>query len=1000
MKYQSLTGDPAVACPVLRRGSVTALLAATALLCLVGNATADQLLVTGANLSGDAVYDLGISPSSSNPVKPVIATTTTQINSAADAATHSGFDALVWVPNSFCKSLDLIVTDAFKGQVVRYAGASTLPGCYDPTNGTPAVNPTAQIIFKWSKVGSGPAHPNGVSADASGNLFVVSSSGPWDGKPSVWVLPFNTSANLYCSGAAGVYCAPVLVDGKFGGTLTLALAETLVAGTSAMTSTRTVLWNTGDLLVLVGDSFDARLMVYAQNKLYTSNGLLNVHALPLNQPSSTPIPWLKFLAQLAEPFGMDVWPANAALGTNASLLFTTVDGRILRFDTVQNKFVADFADRLGPSLQKIKVGTYANVPYAFVAQLQPRNSGQILVFGAPPSSGVNKALATVTRNVMNPVGLAVTSSGSQSVPAARTGTTPCAPPNAPCVFAPLGPELVSTVIAYPGDHISGTVLEQNCTVLSDPRVTTTGGWTCNQAPLPIGPGTGICPAFAAAVIPGSVCGHSGPTGAGFVVIEGTATGIDPNLNNSFVTTAGDIDTVLPGASNLECGAFGLTHQIPLMAWGTRSDLATVEGTIPEDSQFGSPLGGQAGYLTELTSTCDTSTTGSRELSVFAIGLGLSDTSQGYVYTLQSQKYQALQLTVENAAITPTVQTTLTNDITTAETYVTTAQGGGDFTSNINCALNEIAATDTFLRANLPAFSSNLITVAPGGGNENPAGDVDGRLANWYTALNTMLAGNAPYASWPLPPSAVPACTPVSTGPQITSFTAPVLPDNNNVVAHWTSVNTGSCTITTLYAFNGDASTDNSGYNFVSGSGPTNTSGGYTIDYIIPDSGDQQKSTPPLGSPGWGTDTYTLTCYSPDGSNADTRSVLNTSGYTGASTTPLAITSFVTDPPGSDFVGDVAWTTANWTSDTVCTITDEFGGAPYKQSPTGNLPANQSLPDDSDYGYIYPYSFGSAFCPASGPSQNNDTITLTCSDPSNGTAIKTLTLTNQGCGEIG
>ncbi len=88
---------------------------------------------------------------------------------------------------------------------MRYAGASTLPSCYNPANvvARRPVSPTAQIIFKWTKAGSGPGQPNALSADASsGNLFVVSSSGPLDGKPSVWVLPFNSSTgNLYCSGS-------------------------------------------------------------------------------------------------------------------------------------------------------------------------------------------------------------------------------------------------------------------------------------------------------------------------------------------------------------------------------------------------------------------------------------------------------------------------------------------------------------------------------------------------------------------------------------------------------------------------------------------------------------------------------------------------------------------------------------------------------------------------------------------------------------------------------
>ncbi len=171
-----------------------------------------------------------------------------------------------------------------------------------------------------------------------------------------------------------------------------------MANTSATVAPRPFLWSAGDLLVLVGDSFDARLLVYSQSKLYNASGKLtagqlNLKALPLNQPSSTAIPWAKFLGVLAAPFGMDIWPENTTLGTNTSLLFTTIDGRILRYDTVQNKaFVADFADRLGLGLQKIKVGTYLSLPYAFVAQLEARNTGQILVFGTPAVQQRQQAL--------------------------------------------------------------------------------------------------------------------------------------------------------------------------------------------------------------------------------------------------------------------------------------------------------------------------------------------------------------------------------------------------------------------------------------------------------------------------------------------------------------------------------------------------------------------------------------------------------------------------------
>ena len=988
MKNKFVTGYSLSSSPAICRIAATRLLTCAALLCIAAAANADQLLVTGANWSGDSVYDLVISPSSTTPIKPVIANAISLINNAKDGATHGAFDALVWAPNSVCKTLDLIAADATKGQIVRYQGASTLASCYDPTNGTPAVNPTAQIIFKWSKLGSGPARPNGVSADANGDVFVVSSSGPQDPKPSVWVLPFNSSANQYCSGAAGTYCAPVLIDNKFSNTLTLALAETLVATAPAMTSTNTVLWNAGDLLVLVGDSFDARLMVYSRAKLYGSNGLLATHALPLTGPTSTPIPWAKFLGQLAAPFGMDIWPANSALlgaAANPGVLFTTIDGRILRYDTVQNKFVSDFADRLGLGLQKLKVGSYANVSYAFVAQLAANGTGQILAFAAPPTSGLNKALAAVTKNVKNPVGLAVSSSGVQSVPTVTSGTA-CAPPNPVCTFAPLGPELVTVVQGAPGDNLSGPVQEQTCSVQTDPRVTIgeEDTWSCNQTALPIGAGTIYCPTFPSAVIPGSVCGHSGPTGAGFAVIEGTATGIDPNDNNSFVTTVANIDSVMPGTSNLECTNFANTGVIPLMAWGSRSDLTTVEGTIPEDSMFSPALGGTAGFLAELTSACDTSTSSSRGISIFAIGLGLSYTDQSDIYTLQNEKFQALQQTVNNANITTFVQSTLASDITTAENYVTTAQGGGDFTSNINCALNEIATADGVVRNNLDAFRSNLVTTGQGGGNPNPAGDIDGRLANWYLTLNTELAGNAPNAIWP-PPN-VPVCTPVSNNPVINTFALifpgdPQYPsgyDNIYTFANVNASNAVQCNMVTLYGNGGNPSSP--WYYEI-----PNPNGGFDLGVTYDGS---TSPNPPAGAPGYGTDTYVLTCFGADGTTPANEYLLNASGMTpvvppGAPS--LAILGF-----NQDFNGNLNWETVPSPNAASCTLIDEFGGtlpSTIAQSEFGidtPLPGLQGTTAASG-AYVVPNTNTCAITLAT-PQLIPDTLTLVCSDPNFGTAV--------------
>jgi len=95
---------------------------------------------------------------------------------------------------------------------------------------------------------------------------------------------------------------------------------------------------------------------------------------------------------------LSAWISGRDATHGVSLLFTTVDGRIIRFDTAKNAFAGNFASGLGLGLTKLKVGAYAGKPYAFVAQLGLGwSAGQILQFGAPPASGTNKALASVSK---------------------------------------------------------------------------------------------------------------------------------------------------------------------------------------------------------------------------------------------------------------------------------------------------------------------------------------------------------------------------------------------------------------------------------------------------------------------------------------------------------------------------------------------------------------------------------------------------------------------------
>jgi hypothetical protein len=822
MRHHTQARTPKAIRNVNRQASMARMLAAAALLFAFAQAEADQLTVTAANWYKNAVYNIQINSSKSNPLTPVIPGTTTAINSTTDAGTHGNFDALVWVTNSYCNSRDLIVADASKQMIVRYQGASTVAGCYipppPPPGGTPlTISPTAQTLFAYAtSTKPGPRFPNGLSADAYGNLFAISSAivGSYAG---VWALPFDATNGKYD-------IAPVLIDKTFGGTNTKRLVETVVA------SQGTSLWNIGDLLVLIDDwtstttttktskgttttttwSTTARVNRYAATSIYGGAGTPGPisSGLPLSGPTTVAIPTSAFIAlfkqlKIAQPswtffslfsdalFGMDLLPATTP-SAHTGVLFTTGGGIIAQFDTVQDTFLTtNYANIPGGLLQKVRVGLFSNVPLAFVTQVLSGSTlqGQILVLGAP-ISGKNNQVGVVTSGVMEPVGLAVVQSGSQTVPPNQ--------PFVPFTLAPLGASLVSMTIDNLGTGtLSGVSTQTLCEVQPDPRVsaTVTGGvltsWSCTGQDLQIGAGTTICPTFPSAYIPGSVCGHSGAGANAFAVVEGAATGLDPNDNNTLIAVSANADTALPGPGNLECTAtaFSATGQIPLIAWGTRSDLTTIEGTIPEDTLGTYPvLGGAPGFLTELTGGCDTSTSSSRGISIVAFGLGLSTPPQSakyqtFLYQLLAQKFAALNQTISTATIKPaSVATTLQMDIGSvsgAQFFVNEAQSTGNVTTNMNCALVQIYTADKYLRSNLPDFSSNLIVTSPGGGNPNPAGDIDGRLANLFLSIFTEFLGNSPPAPqapplFLIPASAEPSCglmpPPYSVGGTVTGLT--------------------------------------------------------------------------------------------------------------------------------------------------------------------------------------------------------------------------------------
>jgi Bacterial Ig-like domain (group 2) len=672
----------------------------------------EQFGLTAVNSNGNALYNVTVTPNTPPNIGALI-TGTAALNT--DAAAQGSFFAVARVPNSVTSAMDLIVADAENGRILRYPG----PG--------PASYAVASPIFTWSHQGSGPKYPIGLSSDVAGNLFVVSAGVPFDTRPALWVLPFNATT--------GAYGAPILIDNTCG-----IVTEVLVATTAATpVGTAAPAWNVGDVLVLSNDIFSARVMVYSQAAIQS---VLANPSQPLNNPTSTAVGPALLRGTL--PIGMDIWPADATHGV--SLLLSTLGGRVMRFDSASGAMTADFASGLGLGLERIKVGTYSTLTYAFVSQFTP-GRGKILQFGAPPASGANLPLASLSTGNKDPQGLATSSSGSVPV-------TACV---APSVCAPLGPQLTTQVSGTGSGTLPPTapLLEESCVVKSDPRVTVVGTtWSCAGGNLDV---ANYCPGFPSTVLPGSMCGHSGPTGAGFVVVKSTAKTVDQNANNTFFEHTVDPNVPLPGPLNLTC------PQLEVFAWAPRSDLASIEGTIVE----GGPAPG-SNYFMDLSGFCDDGGGHSHVLSMMAYGLGLNSAPSGMANGLPgfvTDKFTNLTSTISaaSAQIDPRVAATVQGYVSQAQTFF---NGGlAESASNgFSCAMNSLASADAYVRANLPAFSG----LAPPG-NPNPAGDIDGRLANVFLPIDLFFLLQPANAGWPT--NNVPPCVTLTPSPATVIITA-------------------------------------------------------------------------------------------------------------------------------------------------------------------------------------------------------------------------------------
>ncbi len=703
-------------------GGVRRVALALAAVLLATASPAETLRVTAANAVGNLVYDVTsfVPPGTISPLN-------------TDGASHGSFSSLVLVPNVSKGTVDVLVTDVLRDQIIRYTPA---------LGSTPA---TTTLVWSRQSCGAGPNAPDGLAVDTAGNLYFVSTL-----FAQLWVLPASaTSSTGYAS-------TPLLIQGSFpGGLGVVRLRETTVAATT------TAVWSPGDVLLLVGNKNSTSNQNTNNDDVYLYRAATISRVLNGGGPVSAPDEVLINGTQFPNKeygLGMDFWPPDA-LDANPTLLILTTAGRILRYDfstsagVVTPSLVQVFASGLGSGLGKLKAGLQLETPYAYVTQSLGWNAGQILQFGAPTNPGTNNLIGTASQGVMSPDALAVEPLGAVTASSCESAS---------------GCDISGGVIPHQllttGTQPTGNVIEGTCVVLTDPRVNNgvCDGTTLNVATL--------CPGFGNEIIPGTLCGGSGVSKAGFALVRTTAPGVN-GIPGVLITSEANVDKILPPATG---------QANPLCPSNTYS-WVPFSGAVPSEGNIVN-VDPATGYneLTELTSFCGSSGGSNRGMSVYGVGLVLNTSALtgGYVGDAQS-KYNDLSSTVTAANILPATKTAVNACLSNVNSYLTQ----GDYV----CAANEAVQCDT-----LVGQDPNPATNYPGNAaNPNPWGEIRGRLGNLYLALNTRVTGNPANSAWPLT-SPPPTCAvPVVT---LTSMpTPPNIAPGGAVQLTWSTQHATSCT---------------------------------------------------------------------------------------------------------------------------------------------------------------------------------------------------------------
>jgi hypothetical protein len=640
----------------------------------------------------------------------------------SDGASAQSFHSLVFVPNAATQVVDLLVADTAGGQILRYFAPS----------GTPLA--AATVVWSASSNVPGPRKPDGLSVDAAGNLYVVTTA-PC---PQIWVLP--------PSGAPGGYGAPILLDSSFGGHEVDALVETVIVPNTLPAAVQSALAsngiNAGDLLALVSDTDNDPNDPNERGTVYDYSAA-SIQAFLANPGSTIAAPSIALLeAQLprgiliAHPSGMDIWPADG------SLLISTSLGTILQFALPGTASPSAFWTANTPTtfanipcngpfcpFFKLRTGQQNGTDYAFVTQSTGAISGNILEFAvpagtatpdwgfgftAPTTSVATSASTTSASTAGSPEGLAV--APATVVVTSSTSCTSAAGCN------PTG-GLANVIL--PGSAgvgpqgVNGNIVEQTC-IITDTRLRPDG--TC-PGRLSI---AAQCPGFPANVIPPTICGAAGPNGNQFAIIETVANGVD-DVPGILVQTQENPSAIIPGTPQTpNC----LPQQV--LGWAPRLD--SNEGTIPEGAE-----------IVDMTSYCDKNGGSTRGNSVWTVGGQLSPlvtwrTPDLIRYT--DDKLLHIGETIHSANIPDRIKGQLDVCLITSAFFLDFWRFGE--------AAQTIYECDQLVAKHADSFGASA-------DNPNPYGDIRGRLGSVYYTINSRILHNPPNTIWPLtsPPPRMP-----------------------------------------------------------------------------------------------------------------------------------------------------------------------------------------------------------------------------------------------------